>query len=165
MQGTYERIATISFALSLLFFVISLIFFLRFDIWRIIGDLSGRTAKKSIERIKASGEAASGKKKEGLPLFFSKGRISEALGNLGANKKAQKSSKELEVNKKAVYTGGTNITEDLPDEYSTEILQESPKEKSMATELLTPEKETARVPVEIKLIEEVTIIHTKDVIK
>ncbi|WP_426350419.1 hypothetical protein ACPWSR_04025 [Alloiococcus sp. CFN-8] len=165
MERTYETIATISFALALLFFVISLIFFLRFDIWRIIGELSGRTAKKSIERIKASGEAASGKNQAGLQLFFSKGRISEALGNLGANKKAKGSAKETPANKEAVYTGGTNITEDLPDEYSTEILQETLEEESVGTELLNPEKESARLPVEIKVIEEVTIIHTKDVIK
>ena len=165
MERTYETISTISFALAILFFIISLIFFLRFDIWRVIGELSGRTAKKSIERIKASGEAASGKNQEGLQLFFSKGRISEALGNLGANKKANGSAKELPANNEAVYTGGTNITEDLPDEYSTEILMEALEEESVGTELLTPEKESSRLPVEIKVIEEVTIIHTQDVIK
>ena len=165
MERTYETISTISFALAILFFAISLIFFLRFDIWRVIGELSGRTAKKSIERIKASGEAASAKNKQGLPVFFSKGRISEALSNLGSNKKAQGSSKELADNKKAVYTGGTNITEDLPYEYSTEILQESLEEEGAGTELLASEEESSRLPVEIKVLEEVTIIHTQDVIK
>ncbi|WP_040214924.1 hypothetical protein [Clostridium polynesiense] len=165
MQGTYETISTISFALSLLFFILSLFFFLKFDIWKVIGDLSGRTAKKSIERIKASGEAASVKKKDSLPLFFSKGRISEAIGNLAGDKKYHGISRGFGVNKDTVYTGGTNITEDLPDENSTEILQEASGGDGIATEILTPEKEVDRTPVEIKLLEEIIIIHTKDVIE
>ena len=63
MQATYEIISTISFSLSLLFFLLSLFLWLKFDIWRIIGDLSGRTAKKSIERLIASREATSVKVK------------------------------------------------------------------------------------------------------
>ncbi len=156
MQATYEIISTISFSLSLLFFLLSLFLWLKFDIWRIIGDLSGRTAKKSIERLIASREATSVKKRDSRPIPFSKGRISEAIGNLGANKISEGISKSLGINKAALYTAGTNITEDLQKEVIID---------SMETELLTTEEEMDRTPVEIKLIEEIITIHTKDVIE
>ena len=51
-SNAYTLIGYINLALSLLFAVIAVILLLRYNIMRIIGDVSGSSEKKGIQRIK-----------------------------------------------------------------------------------------------------------------
>lgn len=51
LYNLYHRIFLISLAGSVLFLIISMTLFFTFKIWRIIGELSGRTAKKTIAKM------------------------------------------------------------------------------------------------------------------
>jgi len=52
MANTFFKISNISFVLMLVFCLLAVFFLFRFRILDIIGDLSGRTAKKTIERMR-----------------------------------------------------------------------------------------------------------------
>lgn len=52
----FEMISMIAFVLAGILFVFSIFWWFKFDIWGIIGDLSGRTAKKSIARMREDNE-------------------------------------------------------------------------------------------------------------
>lgn len=53
-------ISTISFVIAAISFALAVFFWFSFKIPSVIGDLSGRTAKKSIARMRASNERAGG---------------------------------------------------------------------------------------------------------
>ena len=52
MATIYNYISLASYILAILFLVIAVIMFFRYDIRKIIGDLSGRNARKSVEAMK-----------------------------------------------------------------------------------------------------------------
>ena len=52
MATIYYYISIASFVLALVFLAIAAIMFFKFDIMKIIGDLSGRNARKSVEAMK-----------------------------------------------------------------------------------------------------------------
>lgn len=54
MAETYKILSTASFILALVFLAISVFLFFKFNIRKIVGDLSGRNAKKSINAMKKS---------------------------------------------------------------------------------------------------------------
>lgn len=52
MATIYYFISLASYIIALLFLVLSIVLFFKFDIIKIIGDLSGRNARKSVEAMK-----------------------------------------------------------------------------------------------------------------
>lgn len=52
MADTYNSISNVAFVLAAIFLLITSILFFRFDITKIVGDLSGRNARKSISAMK-----------------------------------------------------------------------------------------------------------------
>ncbi len=61
MALVYNIASIVAFSLSVIFLIIAIILWFRFDILKVIGDLSGRTARKSIEKMRASNESGSRK--------------------------------------------------------------------------------------------------------
>lgn len=56
MGNTYIVISIISFSVSIIFLLLSIIMWFKFDIWKVIGDLSGRRAKKTIANMRVNNE-------------------------------------------------------------------------------------------------------------
>lgn len=52
MADTFNLISMVSFVLAAVFFLLSAIMFFKFNIRKLIGDLSGRNARKSIDGMK-----------------------------------------------------------------------------------------------------------------
>ncbi|MCD8366091.1 MAG: hypothetical protein LUC83_09870 [Clostridiales bacterium] len=65
---TYQAISCVGFIFAAVFLVISLIFWVGFGIRKIIGDLSGRTARKAIARMRKSNEASGEKNNRFTPV-------------------------------------------------------------------------------------------------
>ena len=53
---TLELLSTISYVLAGVFLLLTIFFTFKFRIWAVMGDLSGRTARKSIERMRKANE-------------------------------------------------------------------------------------------------------------
>lgn len=52
MAQTYNLISTVSFIMSVVCLLVAIILFFKFNIRKIVGDLTGRNAKKSIEQMR-----------------------------------------------------------------------------------------------------------------
>lgn len=64
MNGNiYQSISVIGFSLAALFFMIAIILFLKFDVISLIGELSGREAKKQVQAIRERNKNSSSEKK------------------------------------------------------------------------------------------------------
>lgn len=57
----FELISTVSYVLAGVFLVLTIYLAYRFRIWAVIGDLTGRTARKSIERLRKANEDSGNK--------------------------------------------------------------------------------------------------------
>ncbi len=56
MAGILEIVSNVSYILAVVFLIISVFLWFRFKIREVIGDLSGRTAKKSITKMRETNE-------------------------------------------------------------------------------------------------------------
>lgn len=61
MADTFFIVSILSFILSGVCLLLAIFFWIRFDILEVIGNLSGRTAKKNVEKLRASNEKAGAK--------------------------------------------------------------------------------------------------------
>lgn len=59
MSQVYNIISIVAYSLAGVFFLVSVFLWFKFNIWDIIGDLSGRNAKKSIKQMRQENENAS----------------------------------------------------------------------------------------------------------
>lgn len=80
MADTYSFISVITFVLAGVFFILSCILFFVLDIRKVVGDLSGRNARKSIEEMKKKQEREEIKSPVlNFPLRENTEKITEAL--------------------------------------------------------------------------------------
>ena len=56
MAQTYEALSIAAYLLAALSLLLAVFLWFRFKIWGVIGDLSGRTARKSIEEMRRINE-------------------------------------------------------------------------------------------------------------
>lgn len=150
ISTTLEMISLISFILAGIGAVLAVIFWIRFNIPAVIGDLSGRTARKSIEKMRANNEKTGKKEFTPSKTNLNRGKVTELMrdsgkesgklsGMLLGKKKEQLIAEEqletglLDENKQTTYE--SEETGLLTEVDETELLQEN----SMETELLETE--------------------------
>lgn len=167
MAEFLSTLSVISFAAGAVFFLIALFLFFLFKIPLVIGDLSGRTAKKTIAKIRAANEKSAGKGYHSGRKNYEKTNFPNGIHDL----EKQNEKDNLSFNGRP-ETG--LLAENKAEEYIESSTQ--PMEEETAA-LLTDEDET--VPLEniinyeskirsnkkkIDLIEEIIIIHTEEAI-
>ncbi len=174
----YEQLAKVLNTVSLVTFILAVAFlafgifcFIKFRIPRIIGDLSGRTARKSIEQMRAENEKSGKKSFRPHPVAADRGPLTDQIKQSGKIKKdkAQKSNKSAQQPnlEKGVGSGATDVLEDLNatekldyDENGTEILNDG-------TQVLSNEQINSalnKTTVGMKMIQDIMFIHTDEVI-
>ena len=159
MAETLSLISVISFVLAAVFLIVAVILWFVFNIPLVVGDLSGRNAKKSIENMRRNNE--------------------------NSGKKAYKPSKKNEERGKLTSTmHGIDKNVENGEDYETGLLHENlaktrnEQETGIliddTTGLLTEDNETAllveeepfvkRSPskIKIKLLQETIYIHTEE---
>lgn len=152
MAETLSMISLISFLAAGVFAILAVILWFVFRIPTVAGELSGRIAKKSIERMRKSNEEA-GKnskgpgKREGMNSTVSLRQAGKTRGE-GENEETDLLAES------AARAYHSEETEVLSDEKATEVLTagEAGAERWISA-------------VKIELLEEILFIHTKEVIE
>lgn len=172
MATTFRIVSIVMFCLAGACLAFGIFCFFRFKIPKIIGDLSGRTAKKSIEQMRAENEKSGNKSYRPHPVAQSRGTVTEPIKQSGRLKK-QKAQKQP-VSKKAessppnnTGSGATDVLDDLNateplnyNEGGTEILGEG-------TQVLSGDEIQVALnqsETKLKMIQNIVFIHTEEVI-
>lgn len=78
-----SMISLISFILAAISFVLAVFFWIRFNIPAVIGDLSGRTARKSIEKMRTNNEKTGKKDFTPSKTNLNRGKVTELMSESG----------------------------------------------------------------------------------
>lgn len=133
MAATLSMISTISFVVSAISFAVAVFLWFRFKIPSVYGDLSGRTARKSIEQMRANNEKSGAKGFRPSAVNAERGKLTAAMTSQG---KSQPKGKKSVTEDERPETG--LLSENMGRGYSaneTELLSDG------ATELLSDETE------------------------
>lgn len=171
-------ISTISFVLAAILCVLAIFLWVYFKIPAVIGDLSGRTAKKSIARMRASNEKSGGQGYKPSSTNASRGKLTDTMHRAGKQSVEEKKHREeprkqapeeelmpetglLVANRAEAVVGqqtalleGTESTGLLLDEDNTSRLNEVYK---------APARRTGGK--KLTMLDEVMLIHTDEVIR
>ena len=167
-------ISTISFVIAVISFVLAVLFWFAFKIPAVIGDLSGRTARKSIAKMRASNERGAGKGYKPSATNVSRGKTTDPMRD-SRKVKADPLGK-IPEQPAGEATGmpetgllATNKA-DVTDAQHTELLADQDVTGLLvadeATEMLHDESKRIRRTggKKLTMLEEVMLIHTDEVI-
>lgn len=149
MADTLYIISTIAFVLAGIMLIVAIALFIGFRIPRVIGDLSGKNARRTIAGMRKKNEKAGerfAEIKRNKPVTEHLTTQNEETGLLHENMAKLSSTKETELLVASTGTGG--MTEPLGAEVSDSALKSVPK----------PEAER------IEIIKEVVLIHTNEIL-
>lgn len=166
MAQTLQTLSIISFAVAGVCLVLAIFFWFFFKIPTVIGDLSGRTARKSIAKMRAANEKTGAKSYKESKTNAERGKLTGTMPDSG---KLKKKKDVPDDGKPETGLLADNMVESLDSE-ATGILG------SETTGLLIDENATAPLDSpthkqvartggkKLDIIEEVMIIHTDEVI-
>lgn len=175
MAETLSTLSIISFAVAGVCFAIAVFFFFFFKIPTVIGDLSGKTARKSIAKMRAANEKTGNKSYKESKTNLNRGKVTDTMHNFG------KTSKKVSANNGTNPETGLlnenkavkNVSEEtaLLDDEATGFLDDE------TTGLLVDADATAPLDNQVQsvskrtggkklvMIDEVMLVHTDEVIE
>ena len=171
MAQTLQTLSIISFAVAGVCLVLAIFFWFFFKIPTVIGDLSGRTARKSIAKMRAANEKTGVKTYKESKTNAERGKLTGTMPDSGKLKKqaaddgkpetgllAENKADGLEAEATGVLNEATGILEDeatglLIDENATAPLNASANSYLARTG-----------GKKLEMLEEVMLIHTDEVI-
>ena len=164
-------VSLISYIIAGISLVLAVFFWFAFKIPSVIGDLSGRTARKSIARMRASNEKAGGQGYKPSATNANRGKLTDTMQH-SKKPKANPPQKKAESNSGMPESGVLSSNKaDLPGADQTDLLEDS-----QATGLLVDADATAPLHDEpaqrvkhiggkkLTMLDEVILIHTDEVI-
>lgn len=130
---TYEIVALVCFIISGVFFVLSVVLFFVLDMIKVIGDLTGHTAKREIENIRSQNQKTGNKAYKPSVVNSKRGKLTDRISPSG---------KILE--KRSVALGGSVGTEKIGSEnlysgYEETTLLENGQNENPETTVLSQE--------------------------
>lgn len=173
MAEILSIISIISFVLSGICIILAVFFFFKFRILSVIGDLSHRTAKKSIEKMRDYNEKSGVKFYKSSTTNINRGKLTDTMTDLYKNSildvtdtKSSESESNPETgllsdNKAKVITNWkTKLLDNseetgLLDENETELISEN---RSVPVDLSQIAK------AELNILDDVVLVHTNEVI-
>ena len=188
MAQTLQLLSIISFVIAGVSLALAVFFWFFFRIPTVIGDLSGRTAKKSIAKMRAANEKSGAKSYKGSKTNAERGKLTQTMENMGdaSSKKEEAVSDDSETgmlaeNKAEVYeteaTGVLNKASSGYESEATEVLNQPNVEYDpQATSVLIDDNETVLLDTDtvkkppraggkkLEIIGEVILIHTDEVL-
>lgn len=174
-SADYEKMANIFsistivlFALASVCLLFAIFAFITFKIPNIIGDLTGRNARRSIEQMRQENEKGGKKSHRPHPVASDRGTLTEQIKE--SKKLSQKSVQKQTAKPKTIVpdgSGATDVLEDINatvnlnyDKNGTEIL-------NGGTQVLSNEviqSALNETTVNFKMIQDIVLIHTDEVI-
>lgn len=161
-------LSTIFFVVAAICLALAVFFWFWFRIPTVIGDLSGKNAKKSIARMRASNENSGNKSYRTSQTNAERGKLTGVMDENVKQKKSKAKKKEdempetgllaenkasNEISEATALLTDEEATGILIDEDSTAVLEEQSRE--------VPKREGGKI---LTMIEEVMLIHTDEVI-
>lgn len=161
MADILHTLSIVSFILAVLFVVLAIALWFVFKIPNVIGDLSGRNARKSIARMRQNNERTGDKSYKASEENLARGKLTGTMEGMGKTEPNSIEETGL-LNENLVHSYEAQDTGLLVDENATGLLDESAETASLDDSDSVPN----RIPstVIIQLIEEVMLIHTEEVI-
>lgn len=166
MAETLSTLSIISFIIAGVCLVLSVFLWIFFKIPTVIGDLSGRNARKSIARMRAANEKSGSKSYKASKTNAERGKLTDTMQHSKKLKQEQDSS---DNRPETGLLNDNRADEDLSE--ATGVLE------SETTGLLVDENATAPLDnsvskqpikregsVKLKMLDEVLLIHTDEVI-
>lgn len=159
MADTLMTISIVAFVAAGVFAVLAIILLLVFKIPSVIGDLSGATARKSIENMRRNNEQSGRRNYKLSEKRPNRVKLTETME--GVNKKAREDMEE---------TGllNENVTMNYSSEETALLVEDKTEplvlEETMLLEDDSPNTQRKPSSVSIELLEEVMLIHTEEVI-
>ncbi|MGM9603383.1 MAG: hypothetical protein ACI3W5_17580 [Faecousia sp.] len=171
-------VSLLSYIIAGISLVIAVFFWFAFKIPSVIGDLSGRTARKSIARMRASNEKAGGQGYKPSATNARRGKLTDTIQHSGkmnadTNKKPAVEPKEKtargdqmpETGLLAANKAGTVESQQtalLEDAEATGMLMDDDATVALHEEPQQPAKRTGGK--KLTMLDEVILIHTDEVI-
>ncbi len=166
MAGTLSTLSIISFVMAGVFLVLSILIWIIFRIPTVIGDLSGRTARKSIAKMRAANEKSGSK-------GYRESRTNAERGKLTDNmKNSRKLVQEHNMSDERPDTGLLN-----ENRAYGQLSEETGMMESETTGLLVDENTTAPLGVpnthkaigraggiKLRMLDDIVMIHTDEII-
>lgn len=173
MADILSTVSLVSFILSGVALVLAILFFILFRIPSVIGDLSGRTARKSIAKMRVANEKTGVKSYKESKTNVERGKLTGTMPDSG--KPNKKNTVPVDGQPETGLLAD-NKAEGLESEATGVLDEETGMLESETTGLLVDENATAPLdtpaqkPVvrsggkKIVMLEEVMFIHTEEVI-
>lgn len=157
MADTLSLLSIISFVVAGVCLVISVVLWIIFRIPSVIGDLSGRTARKSIAKLRMSNEKSGPKGYRESKVNIQRGKVTETMSGLEkGQKKAVSKGTGQRPETGLLYE---NLSEGVTSETTGLLVEDGttqPLEENMV-------REVQRLSgVNMELIEEIMFIHTQE---
>lgn len=175
MAQTLETLAIISFVAAGVCLVLAFFFWFLFKIPNIIGDLSGRTARKSIAKMRAANEKTGVKGYKESKTNVARGKLT---GTVPDSDKLAKKKTASDAQRPETGLLADNLADGLEPEITGVLVDEATGMlDSKTTGLLVDEDATALLDAttqknvkrtggkKLKMLDEVMLIHTEEVIK
>lgn len=162
MAETLSTISLVSFVAAGVFGILTVVLWFLFKIPTVIGDLSGRSAKKSIELMRKNNEKKTDKPHTSDVVNVRKGKLISRIKNQGKGIVFGQNDETGLLNEN-MATGYSSIgTELLDDGHATKPLQDANETVPLEAEGRKLERKVSTV--KIILLEEIMYIHTEEVI-
>ncbi|MEE0929377.1 MAG: hypothetical protein UIM53_00085 [Acutalibacteraceae bacterium] len=162
MAEVLSIISLVSFIVSGLCFVLAVFFWFFFKIPSVIGDLSGRTARKSIAKMRANNEITGN---ENYKSNAMKSNRRKNTGAVNSSRKTEKAKKKTEIaDKNHPETGllKNNKARLKADVEATGLLNEEEGTAMLNNVQVDEPKNVAGV--ELLMLDDIMLIHTDEVI-
>lgn len=165
----YRMISIVSFAVAGVCFVVSIALFIKFRIPTVIGDLSGRTARKSIAQMRSENEKTGKKSFRPHPVASDRGTLTEPIKQVSNSKSQKINKKTVPKNPIPGSSGGVGSeTTGKLDDITTDPLnftQSGTEVLSEGTQVLSNEQIQLAINqkvVNMKMIQNIVFVHTDE---
>lgn len=162
MAEVLSIISLVSFIVSGLCFVLAVFFWFFFKIPRVIGDLSGRTARRSIAKIRASNEITGKKNYKVNAMGANSSKITEGNSNSRKTNNAKKKTEIVDKNHPETGLLKNNKAGLKFDIEATGLLNED-EGTAMLNDVQVSAPQNV-VGVELLMLDDIMLIHTDEVI-
>lgn len=155
--------SNISFALAVICFGFAIVFFIKFKISSVIGDLSGSTARKSIEQMRIHNEKTGDKSYRPGKINENRGKLTETMHGIGRKTNTFDQRPETGIlTENRVEKTYSEATELLVDNDATGLLVDVEETISLEENVQTEQVRIGGMRME--MIEQIILIHTREVI-
>ena len=175
MSNTLSKLSLVCLGISVILFILSIFFWFSFKIPEVYGDLSGKTARKSIERMRAANEKTGKKTFKGSKFNEERGKLTATMPDMGKTEKMPETTLLSENRATGIASEETGLLEQADADISEETaLLVDTEATGLLDEGATGSlEETAKLPVQniqrkkivLKLIEQEVLVHTREVIE